>query len=697
MRAWKAWLLALSATLLPTTGCEDSTDPPAAVVSTCRAPLRPGATGVHLERRWPSTTFASPVELVPGPGGRFYVLEQAGVVRSLTADTAPAKVVLNIAERVACCGESGLLGLAFDPAFDRNGFAYVYYTHPKPGVVFESVVARFHSSDGGETFDPGSETRIFAVDQPYSNHNGGHLAVGPDGMLYLSLGDGGSGGDPENRSQNLQSYLGKILRFDVRSEPYAIPETNPFAKGGGLPEIYAYGLRNVWKFSFDRGSGKLFAGDVGQGSFEEIDEIVLGGNYGWRLREGKHCYLPSTGCEAPGLVDPIWEYGRTEGVSVTGGYVYRGAHLPALAGKYVYGDFASGRIWALDLVTLENVLVLAPDVRVSTFGQGQDGEMYVADYATGAIFALAPGDEAGSTTLAEHLVDTGCIVDLASGGKPPPGDVIPYEVNSPLWSDGADKTRWVSLPPGGRIGVADDGDFDLPIGTVAVKTFRLPGRTAPVETRLFVRHADGGWAGYTYEWNDAGTDATLLTGSKLKAVGDRSWYYPSRGECMVCHTQVAGSSLGLEARQLNRLVDGRNQLDRFGPYLANPIARARFSPLASATSSASAEDRARSYLHANCSMCHRPGSGAGGAAMDLRFATPLQSARICDLVPEVADYGIEGARLVAPGYPERSLIWRRMVVDTAGGGRMPNIATSVVDTTGAAAVGDWIKGLGVCP
>ncbi len=337
--------------------------------------------------------FDSPVEIVPGPGGRFYVLEQAGVVRAVPRSGGAMTTVLDLGTTIGSLGsgESGLLGIAFDPAFATSGHVYLHFTAPRnppqTGVVFQSVVARFTSQDSGATFDPTSEKRILVVDQPYANHNGGKIAFGPDGMLYVGLGDGGSGGDPHRNGQNTNTLLGKILRIDPRSgDPYAIPAGNPFGAGGGRPEIFAYGLRNPWKFAFDRKNGELWAGDVGQGAYEEVDKITAGGNYGWNVREGAHCY-DSASCSTEGLVDPIAEYGRDEGYSVTGGYVYRGSALPALDGRYVYGDFGTGRIWSVSSAG-DVASVLDSDARISTFAEDEAGEIYVADYVSGRVEQL---------------------------------------------------------------------------------------------------------------------------------------------------------------------------------------------------------------------------------------------------------------------------------------------------------------------
>ncbi|MBX3186335.1 MAG: PQQ-dependent sugar dehydrogenase [Labilithrix sp.] len=668
----------------------------------CLPPPRVSEARVAVMPAVGGATFDAPIEIGLGPSGRLYVLEQGGVVKSVSPGGGDVATVLDISSKIVSGGELGLLGIAFDPKFSESGFVYLHFSERRtpstPALPLQSVIARYTSTDGGATIDPASEKRILVVDDPFSNHNGGKIAFGPDGFLYISMGDGGSGGDPLGSGQDKNSLLGKILRIDPNGgDPYAIPPSNPFAAGGGRPEIYAYGLRNPWKFAFDTVTGELWAGDVGQGKYEEIDRIVLGGNYGWNVREGKHCFNATT-CPTEGFIDPVVEYGRADGVSVTGGYVYRGSKLPALYGKYVYGDFGSGRIWAVDQTpegAFVALLLAQTNFKISTFAQDADGEIYVADYATGKINQLLPGDEtAPPEGPGVKLSETGCL-DPKNPSRPPPG-LIAYDVNSPLWSDGADKERWVSIVPGRKATVLPDGDLDLPPSSVAVKTFVIGGKR--IETRLFVRYEDMSWAGYSYEWNDEQTDAILLPAGKVKPLPNGgSWYFPSRAECFACHTPAAGFTLGLEARQLDRDDGtGTNQLARFANVVDVPMRPGALAPLRSATSEGSAEERARGYLHANCSMCHREGAGAGAATFDLRIDKSFAETKTCDVAPQAGDLGVAGAKLVAPGDPSRSTLALRMRALDAS--RMPQLATRVVDEAGVSAIETWIRALpAACP
>lgn len=350
---------------------------------------------------FPALTFSQPVDLVQAPGdsSRFFVVEQGGVIKvfSNAENVSSSTTFLDIKSKVRSGGERGLLGLAFHPDFKTNGYFFVNYTS---GTPLKTVIARYKATSATQA-DPGSEAILFTFNQPYDNHNGGSLQFGKDGYLYIATGDGGSGGDPQNNAQNLKSHLGKILRVDVNGTAkgnYSIPADNPYATGttGNLPEIYAYGLRNPWRISFDTNTGKLFAGDVGQNEREEIDIIAKGGNYGWRMKEGVDCYNPSSNCNAQGLIEPVHDYSQDNGDrSITGGYVYRGSAIPALAGKYIYGDYVSGRIWALELdgdTRKSNTLILEDKGNISSFGQDIKGEVYYLNYGQGKVMKVVNGN-----------------------------------------------------------------------------------------------------------------------------------------------------------------------------------------------------------------------------------------------------------------------------------------------------------------
>ena len=323
---------------------------------------------------------------------RLFIVEQAGRIILVKNDISLEKPFLDVSSRVRCCGERGLLSVAFPPGYANKKYFYINYTN-KSG---DTVVARYRVSSEPDIANPGSEEILLTIKQPYSNHNGGQLAFGQDGFLYIGLGDGGSAGDPHGYAQNPGSLLGKILRIDVESgkPPYAIPDGNPPAKTKGYrPEIWALGLRNPWRFSFDRETGDLYIADVGQDLFEEVDFQPAssrgGENYGWNTMEGMHCFQSDT-CKKSGLVQPIVEYNHSQGCSVTGGMVYRGQKFPEMQGTYIYGDFCSGRIWGLKKSGNEwkSSLLADTDYSISTFGEDEKGNIYVADYRDGKIYEI---------------------------------------------------------------------------------------------------------------------------------------------------------------------------------------------------------------------------------------------------------------------------------------------------------------------
>ena len=368
------------------------------------AAVPPGGADIGIQRVFPAVDFDSPVALTlaPDADGCWFVVEQAGRVIAFAnrSDVSEQNVFVDITDIVDDDPiEAGLLGIAFHPNYAENGQVFLSYTGNNGGLV--SYVSRFFSTDGGATLDPATEQRLIRLPQPFLNHNGGNILFGPDGYLYIGFGDGGSANDPGERSQNTLNLFGSILRIDVDdAEPYAIPNDNPFAgnalcDGGSgaadCPEIFAYGLRNPWRWSFDRETGDLWAGDVGQNQIEEIDIIDLGGNYGWPFFEGTRCNTeaPMVNCSFVSI-PPITEYGRSEGRSVTGGYVYRGNAIPDLVGVYVYADISSRNLFQFFDAGSSTVEALLPiDIAISSFAEDVLGELYVLDYVGGGVYQIA--------------------------------------------------------------------------------------------------------------------------------------------------------------------------------------------------------------------------------------------------------------------------------------------------------------------
>ena len=339
-----------------------------------------------LQNAFPNLTFNGAVFLTHADDNtdRIFIVEQAGRIKVFpnSSNASSAKEYLNITDRVSSGGEKGLLGLAFHPDYETNGYIYVNYTN-----ATSTVISRFQVTSNPDSADKNSEFQLLTFTQPYSNHNGGWIGFGPnDGYLYIATGDGGSGGDPQNYAQRINTLLGKILCIDVDGgTPYAIPPTNPFVDSTNVnvkKEIYAWGLRNPWRCSFDPVTGWLFAGDVGQGDWEEIDFIENGKNYGWRCYEGNHEFNMS-GCNYPEYVSPIWEYSHSVGYSITGGYVYRGQNVPQLLGKYIFADYGTKKVWALSYDGINppsNQLLLTAANNPTSFGTDQASELYVVGF-----------------------------------------------------------------------------------------------------------------------------------------------------------------------------------------------------------------------------------------------------------------------------------------------------------------------------
>ena len=382
---------AVLALLLVLTACGGGASSTAASPS----PSQPPANSISLAPV--ISGLSSPVDLQAADDGtgRLFVVEQAGTIRIFQASALLPRPFLDIRPRVNFSGEMGLLGVAFHPAFAQNQRFYVNYVRLLGTGQIQSVIAQYRvSAADANQADPASERILLTVNQPFANHKGGQLAFGPDQFLYIGLGDGGGAGDPLGNAQNLQTLLGKMLRIDVDRTtgglPYAIPADNPFVAGAGLPEIWAYGLRNPFRFSFDSVTDRLFVGDAGEDLFEEVDILQKGGNFGWNVMEGLHCF--TTGCNTSGLLLPVAEYSHAEGVAVIGGYVYRGSSMPALAGSYVFGDFGAGTIWRLTQDASgawQRVLLLSRGPSISSFGRDSAGELYVLDYGAGAILKVS--------------------------------------------------------------------------------------------------------------------------------------------------------------------------------------------------------------------------------------------------------------------------------------------------------------------
>lgn len=690
--------------------------------NTCVAWPKPASSQNVSVERFTQLTFRQPVNLVQAPhdDDTWYVVLIEGIVQKFTGtNPTSSSAFVDIRGPVTAGFEAGLLGMAFHPNYPQD--PRVFFKYNAGGNPWLLRITSIETADGGNTLNPATEKVILTIEKPLSNHNGGHLAFGPDGYLYIGVGDGGGAGDqhgPTGNGQRLTTMLGKMLRIDVdAAAPYAIPATNPFAsnahcpaagrESGACPEIFAYGFRNPWRWSFDRENGTLWLGDVGQARWEEVDVVRAGLNYGWRCREGAHDYAPQTpGCSGTTFEEPIVEYPHTVGRSITGGYVYRGGQPTALLGRYLFGDFINGQLfaWMDDAAPAprQPTPLLSTGLSIVAFAEGNDGELYIVNYGDeGTLHRIVFGAAQDGGTVPANLSKTGC-VNPQSPTQPAAG-LIPYEINAPFWSDGATKERWIALPEGQRITIGD-GDWEFPVGSVLVKSFRAGARL--VETRLLMRHSDGTWAGYTYEWDAAQTDATLLrSGARRDIGGGETWIFPSEADCMACHTDAAGRTLGLETGQLNRThtyaqtnrsANELATLNHIGLFAA-PLPELSTLPVLPEPTNASEPlaARARAYLHTNCSQCHRAG-GPTPSSMDLRYTTSFAATNTCNVVPNAGTLGLgASARLVIPGNSAGSILLQRMNRRDQHG--MPPLGSVRADTDGVALITQWIDSLSACP
>jgi uncharacterized repeat protein (TIGR03806 family) len=712
--------------------------------TTCLAGNTPLSTsGVKLTEVYNglSTTFplSQRNSLVQKPGSSnedWYLGTITGEVYkfSKSGDGTDYMSVLDIKDRVAdgadpepyTLNEGGMLSIAFHPDFSANGYLYVFYTgfpqaDSPADVRFVSHLSRFTSTDNGVTFDPDTEKEILKLNQYSINHKGSTINFGPDGFLYISIGEDNSADSSQlqtNRTDALDpfSWLGSILRIDVDAgDPYTIPVDNPYADGtSGAPEVFAKGLRNPYRWSFDRELGDIYLGDVGSTEFEEINIITKGSSYGWPEREGYGCFLPrypdGTGCLSDGLTDPVIAYDHTEGISILGGFVYRGTSIPSLFGRYLFGDSFFQKIWQLRYndqgVGYKEELITLPQEAGAwgflSFAEDNDGEIYIV--SNRSIYKLEADTTAGSVvTISTKLSETGCFDE--SNPTLAKDALIPYDVITPLWTDGAAKKRWFALPDNEKVTVNSDGTFAFPPGSVLVKNFILNDKL--VETRLLMHHTDGGWGGYSYEWNAEQTEAFLLSEGKTKFVEGQNYTYPSRTQCFQCHNTAANTTIGPETLQLNKEVVYEktgitaNQLmtlESIGVFTENlPAEIEDISVLPDAAdSNESLENRFMGYVHANCAYCHQPlGSGRGNFDLTYKADKTLSEYNLCNVTPSISNLGIMDAKLVAPGMPELSVLSLRL--DTNGVDKMPPVGRNYIDTAHVDMIKQFITSLSTCP
>jgi uncharacterized repeat protein (TIGR03806 family) len=712
----------------------------------------------HIEPAFPRLKIFQPVFVAEDPG-----TDDLLVIQHLGNWIGPAKIIrirndpTTDSSQTIYDGDELMYSLCFHPDYAHNRYVYLYSNAPVQGQHHFNRVTRYTMDR--KTGKPDLATKQLVLEEWESNgHNGGGIAFGPDGLLYITTGDTTSDSDQASRGQDLRYLSSALLRVDVdHPDPgkhYSVPKDNPFLNTPGVrPEIYGHGFRNPWRLDIDQKTGAIWIGQNGQDLWEQVYVVQKGANYGWPVYEGSHPFHPHRTLETrTKFTKPTIEHHHSEARSITGGIVYYGDKYPDLTGAYIYGDFSTGRIWAAKYdgrqITWHKEIAKTT-AQITNFYADKHGDIFVCDDA-GGVFKIAPTPTSTPTPKFPRLLsETGLFIDTAKH-QPEPG-LIPYDVNSPLWSDNASKQRFIALPGDAKIDPNTSRGWNFPDGAALVKTFSLDMKTGDpkscrrLETRVMLRQG-GQWTGYTYIWNDAQTDAELAPASGVDVTytvdsRQQTWHYPSRAECLVCHSRAANFVLGLSSFQMNRNFDyGHGRIDNqirnlehlglftidYAPALRERLkndlhakgvnsddAAKRAEELTDTTgqreagksslltqslaelphladpadAAQSLNARARSYLQANCAHCHVE-AGGGNASVDLEFTSDAAKTKMFDSPAQSNLLGTPDAKLIATGHPEKSIIYHRMTL--RGTGQMPPVGSNVVDTRGAALIKEWI-------
>jgi uncharacterized repeat protein (TIGR03806 family) len=655
--------------------------------------------------------------------------------------------------------------LIFHPKYRENGYLYIASNGPLGSPNPRDRICRYTMDR--KTGKPDLASKLPIIEWDSNGHNGAAMAFGPDGMLYITSGDTSTDSDRNNRGQDLTHLSSALLRIDVdhpdAGKNYSVPKDNPFVGQpqfkDARPEIWAHGFRNPWRMTIDDKTGTIWVTQNGQDLWEQVYAVRKGANYGWPVYEGSHPFHPYRKLEKrTTYTPPTLEHSHSEARSLTGGIVYYGAKYPDLQGAYLYGDFSTGRIWAAKYdgtkITWHQEIARTP-AQIVNFYADKHGDIFICD-DSGGIWKLAPRPKDAPTPQFPRLLSQTGLFTNTAAHQPDPG-LIPYDVNSPLWSDNAKKQRFIALPDDARIDYTASHGWNFPEGSALVKTFSLdleegnPASRRRLETRVILKQG-ANWTGYTYIWNDAQTDAELAPAAgkdQTFTIKDpaaplglrkQTWHYPSRAECLVCHSRAANFVLGPSEAQMNRtfnygahqdnqlrtlehlgvlktdfastaheqlVKDARasglsaEQADKFAGKLEDTTGQ-RQSPkeatllphppvelthlVSPADTSQSLNLRARSYLHANCAHCHVE-AGGGNASVDLDFFTDAPRTKMFN-IPAQSNLGTPGAKLIAMGHPNESVVLQRIA--TRGTGQMPPLGSNVVDQAAVKLLNEWI-------
>jgi uncharacterized repeat protein (TIGR03806 family) len=663
-------------------------------------------------------TQAHGIATRPGARELLFVFEQHGLLHRVDVQASPAvaQTVLDLSARVACCEGGGLRGVVLHPEYAQNGWVFVHYV--TGGVVRRSRISRFTADPATDVVDAASERNLLDLQLPGQGREGGPLLFDREGMLLIALGDGGQD-PPSTDARRPRGFAGAILRLDVTplatGPSYAIPPDNPFADASDdtPKEVFAWGFRDPAHCDLDREIGELWCSDRGP-SYSELDRVAAGRSHGWPTLDASLCAGTDRLCLDERYQAPHGGYRQFEGqCGIVGGHVHAAAEPALLTGVVLFADACSGTLFGAatrgpQLRKQGRAGAIAGGVR-AVAGDGA-GRVLAID-AEGRVLALTVAPDGVPGTFPELLSETGCYADLAAHRFAT--ELIEYRLRSPLWSDGTHKRRFMRLPDGARIDAPASGAWEFPVGTLLVKQFALqfddgdPESVRPIETR-FMQHRSQGWEFHSYRWNEDATDAELVVddgGADYDVVrgGEptvQHYQFPGPQTCPACHAVAPGRVLGPRTDQLNVAlayqgeVEPRDQLALLSALDLFELPNAPLPALPDpADTTLPIEQRARSYLHANCAHCHQPGGWSSpDLTMDLRYELPLAEAEVCGKPPA---FFMDGSALIAPGEPEQSAILIRMR-DT-GLERMPPVATTVVDPLGEQVLASWIESLSRCP